>query len=381
MLPDGTVFESPTTAATWVSQLVESRFAGGLDTARSARAAGPEADLEGLRRAYLDLLKLCLCDLCASTTFSAARTLDGQVFSRELKGDQLRLRSAGMDWPLNGLTMLGLARLDDLQSCVESVVREEVPGDLIETGSWRGGAAILMRATLDALGAHERTVWVADSFQGFPEADQPQRGGNLSAELAAFDFLAVPQEEVEKNFARFGLERGVRVVPGFFEDTLPELAGRQWSILRLDGDTYEATRVSLESLHPGLSAGGYVIVDDYLALDQCREAVDEFRRDHGIDEAFEEVDWSSVRWRRGSESSVPIQPSGGDRTLPAARPRPVVRPQRSRVPAMEEVDLARELAETRRRFASEVDRLTGSPLAGPKAWLRRVLGQAARRSG
>ena len=44
------------------------------------------------------------------------------------------------------------------------------------------------------------------------------------------------------SFARFGLDRGVRLVPGFFEETLPALAGTRWAVVRLDGDTYEATR-------------------------------------------------------------------------------------------------------------------------------------------
>ena len=189
----------------------------GLAAARAARAIGPRPEPEALRTAYLELLKLCLCDLEGSTTVSVGRTRDGLVMSRELEGDQLKLRSASMDWPLQGLTMIGLSRLDDLQRCVEAVVRERVDGDLIEAGAWRGGAAILMRATLDSLAGDPREVWVADSFQGFPPGGErdfpPERELD---DLGVFDFLAVPLEEVEANFARFGLERGVRFVPGFF---------------------------------------------------------------------------------------------------------------------------------------------------------------------
>ena len=64
--------------------------------------------------------------------------------------------------------MIGLKRLDNLQSCVEQVLRDGIPGDLIETGVWRGGACILMRAILQAYGDTARTVWVADSFAGLP---------------------------------------------------------------------------------------------------------------------------------------------------------------------------------------------------------------------
>ena len=64
--------------------------------------------------------------------------------------------------------MVGLNRLDDLQACVESVVRDGVEGDLIEAGTWRGGASILMRATLDSLGATDRTVLRRRLVPGLP---------------------------------------------------------------------------------------------------------------------------------------------------------------------------------------------------------------------
>src|SRR5207302_1328906 len=202
---------------------------------------------EEMRNAYLDLLKLCLCDLAGTATTSVEGLPDGLVVSRELAGTELSLRAEGRDWPLHGLTMSGLRRLDDLQACVEAVVRDGVAGDLIEVGSWRGGGSILIRATLDSLGADDRTVWVADSFQGFPAA--VQEPGREAAErypatvepyLAVFDFLAAPLEEVKASFARFGCDIGTEFAEGFFEETLPPLAQKDWAVIRLDGDTYDA---------------------------------------------------------------------------------------------------------------------------------------------
>jgi O-methyltransferase len=336
-----------------------------------------------MRLAYLDVLKLCLCDLGGTRTTSVTRTFEGDVMSRELDGDQLRFRTAGMDWPLHGLTMVGLARLDDLQRCVESIVRDAVPGDLIEAGSWRGGASILIRATLDSLGEEDRTLWVADSFQGFPRADAPKDDAyDLSADLAEVDFLAVPLEEVRASFARFGAERGVKFVPGFFQDTLPTLGGRQWAIARLDGDTYDATRLSLQVLYPGLSAGGYLIVDDYLQIDPCREAVDDFRREHEITEPIEPIDWSGARWRKRTEATPgrDSAPAPADADNGGAA-RGVPRTPLGRIPAIEEVELRHELRQLRERLAAaeaEVSRLTGSPISGPRAWLRRRLGSRGR---
>jgi O-methyltransferase len=344
----------------------------GLAAARAPRAHGPGPEAVTLRQAYLDLLKLCLCDLVGTSTVSVGRTAEGVVASRELAGEQLRLRAAGMDWPLQGLTMVGLDRLDDLQSCVESVVRNRVDGDLIEAGTWRGGASILMRATLDALGEPERTVWVADSFQGFPQLDHPQTPTDQWGEI---DYLSVPLDEVKANFARLGCDQGVRFVAGFFTDTLADLAECRWSIIRLDGDTYDATWSALESLYPGLSVGGYLIIDDYGALEECRAAVDEFRGVHGISEPIEPVDWTCVRWRRGSESMIRrSDPAPArDRSYQAGVAPPAVRRPRSAVPSLEELALSGELDSLRQRLAdadAKFERRHGVRLGAAGRWLR-----------
>lgn len=354
----------------------------GSQAAREPRAASPGASAEELRRAYLDVLKLCLCDLGGKSTISVWKDKRGAVMSRELRGEELQIRALGVDWPLQGLTMVGLPRLDDLQACVESVVRDGIDGDLIEAGTWRGGASILMRATLDVLGAKDRRVWVADSFDGFPIPDDDRSGGRG---LAPVGFLAVPLEEVRDNFARFGCEEGVEFVRGFFEDTMAGLSGQRWSLVRLDGDTYEATWTTLQSLYPGLSVGGYLVVDDYGALEECQRAVNDFRSHHGITEPLEQVDWTCARWRRTSDAQVeasvpqaaPARANGG-RPHPRADSTPDIR-----IPNVEELALRREkrrldreLADLRGRVAiaeTEVERFRSSPLYGPKAWLRRKL--------
>jgi O-methyltransferase len=334
-----------------------------LAAARDARAAGPGPGTERLRTAYLDLLKLCLCDLAGPSTVSVGAMPDRTVMSRELRGEARRLRAAGMDWPLQGMTMVGLARLDDLQACVESIVADSVEGDIIEAGSWRGGASMLMRATLDSLG-DARTVCVADSFQGFP-AGEPSGG-----ELDAFDFLTAPVEEVRDSFARLGLDRGVEFVPGFFEETLAALAGRRWALVRLDADTYEPTREALRSLYPGLAVGGYLVVDDYGSFEGCRRAVDEFRAEHGIAEALEQIDFTGVRWRR--TSSAPISPPADRRTRGDA-PRPVERERDRHVPTEREVQLSRELEVLREQLIATRSQV------GLRACLRRSLARRARR--
>ena len=168
-----------------------------------------------------------------------------------------------------------------------------------------------MRATLDALGETGRTVYVADSFQGFPS---PTR----SATSAPTTSSPCRPTRCASSFARFGLSEGVELVEGFFEETLPTLADERWAVVRLDGDTYEATRAALDALYPRLAVGGYLIVDDFGAMerDECRRAVEEFRGRHGITEPIEEVDWTCVRWRRESDTPIEVPPQ---HRPPAAR--------------------------------------------------------------
>jgi hypothetical protein len=254
---------------------------------RRRQPAGPAVGL------YLELLK---------STLTRMAFEDGTVDPRdpELKPQplDLELREDGRDWPVHAETMIGMRRLQQLQDAVETVLRDEVPGDLIETGVWRGGAAIFMRAVLAAHGDRSRTVWVADSFQGLPSPDPATYPVDEGADWSHLHELSIPLEEVQENFRRYGLlDEQVRFLPGWFRDTLPSAPVERLAVLRLDGDLYESTIVALESLYPKLSPGGFVIVDDY-ALPWCRQAVDDFRLREGIVERIEQVDWTGAHWRR-----------------------------------------------------------------------------------
>ena len=208
-------------------------------------------------------------------------------------------RTEGRVWSAFADTMIGAARLNNLRACVEDVLRNEIPGDLIETGVWRGGACILMRAILKAYGISDRKVWVADSFAGLP----PPSPGRFPADAGDTHHLhkqlAVSLEEVKGNFERYGLlDDQVHFLRGWFRDTLPSAPITKLAVLRLDGDMYESTMDSLESLYPKLSAGGYLIVDDFGAIPSCRQAVHDYRAAHGITEPIREIDWTGVYWQR-----------------------------------------------------------------------------------
>jgi O-methyltransferase len=254
---------------------------------RSGRLALPRSSLppgDDAAALYLDLMKLCLTN---------------SVYGELVEPDfDPALRMEGFGSPAVAHTMIGMKRLDNIQSCVTSVLSNGVPGDLIETGVWRGGATIFMRAILKAYGVRDRRVWVADSFAGLPPPDAeqyPQDQGDLHYTNTK---LAVPLEEVRENFARYHLlDDQVHFLKGWFRETLPEAPIEQLSVLRLDGDMYESTMDALRHLYPRVSTGGFIIVDDY-ALPGCRAAIRDYRCEHNIADKIEHIDLYAAYWQR-----------------------------------------------------------------------------------
>lgn len=267
------------------------------------------------RERYLELLKRAVTHTLYSPTDVGPMVGRNQVTRALLRAADRRglllvravenaegERGEGRDWPLFGQTMIGLERLDNVQFCVEDVIERGVPGDLIETGVWRGGATIFMRGILEAHGVRDRTVWVADSFAGLPRADTERYPVDANGPLWHLAHrLAISLEEVRGNFERYGLlDDQVRFLEGWFKDTLHTVPDPQWAVIRLDGDMYGSTMEALTALYPNLTPGGYVIVDDYSAIEVCRRAVDDYRESNGIEDPIQRIDWNGVYWQRSA---------------------------------------------------------------------------------
>jgi O-methyltransferase len=229
--------------------------------------------------------------------------------SRILKSKRLQLyqkssvtpdqKIEGTFWPRYAHTMIGLKRLDNLQYCVETIIREEIEGDLIEAGVWRGGACIFMRAILAAYAIDDRKVYVADSFQGLPMPDPENYPADKDDNLYKYKELAISLEEVKSNFVRYDLlDDQVQFLKGWFRDTLPIAPIGRLAVIRLDGDMYESIMDGLVHLYPKLSRGGFCIIDDYGSIPASRKAADDYRTANGITADMKEIDWTGWYWRR-----------------------------------------------------------------------------------
>lgn len=236
---------------------------------------------------YINLLKNCVSnfiydddlDLMQGTGV-ALDSETGNYITLEPKPADPTMKYIGGIWPSRAHTMIGIPRLNNLQYCVETVIKEGIPGDFIETGVWRGGASIFMAGLLKVYGITDRQVWVADSFKGLPPPNFERYPQESEIEFHRIKCLAVSLDEVRQNFERYDLlSDRIRFLQGWFRDTLPTAPIQQLAIMRLDGDLYESTMDGLVHLYPKLSPGGFVIIDDYHSVQSCNDAVADFCRE------------------------------------------------------------------------------------------------------
>ena len=151
--------------------------------------------------------------------------------------------------------------------------------------------SIAMMHVLSEADDAKRRFWACDSFKGLPErqvqdsmCNRPKSvpnprcvtihgQGGFSSSLTTFH-QNVANFGVLTQSSRFDASR-LRIVEGWFNESLPPAGLSQISYLRLDGDLYVSTRDPLKALYSMLSWGGLVFVDDYGAWAGCAKAVDD----------------------------------------------------------------------------------------------------------
>jgi O-methyltransferase len=188
-------------------------------------------------------------------------------------------------------SMIDVVRAANLSRLAQRIEDQQIPGDVVECGVYRGGSA----ATMARVATHSRlprTVWLFDSFQGMPpvtEVDGPGAEDWVGA-------LAYNPRKVEKLLKRTGADLSrVRIVEGFFADTFPTVNIPQIALLNVDSDWYESVKICFEKFYDSVVPGGFVSIDDYGAWPGCRLAVDEFFEKRGLTWKIHPVD-STASW-------------------------------------------------------------------------------------
>ena len=252
----------------------------------------------------IELMKRSLIGVLTDEQF--IKTMNNELTDEEinvilddenLKYEQLDGSQKTEDIPANGMTMIGLQRLNNIQECVSNIISGKIEGDLVEAGVWRGGACIFMAHLLKVSAEQHRNVYVCDSFEGLPKPSGVYPQDEYS-EFHNSPLLMVSLETVLSNFNKYKLlDDNVKFVKGFFSETMTwgTFHSNKIALLRLDGDMYGSTMDVLVKLYDRVSVGGYIIVDDY-ALKPCKKAIDDFRNARNISDEIINIDETGVYW-------------------------------------------------------------------------------------
>lgn len=186
-------------------------------------------------------------------------------------------------------TMTSVERGYSLFKAVEYIVKNDIAGNLVECGVWKGGSCMLIAKTLKLFGDSNRKIYLYDTYEGMPkptEEDVISWTGRSVLEKWEedkkgtkdnFGSWAVGLEEVKTNVLGTGYPMNKFVfVPGDVAHTLKDIKPDKISLLRLDTDWYASTVEELETLYPLLVEKGVLIIDDYGHFDGARKAVDEY---------------------------------------------------------------------------------------------------------
>jgi len=280
--------------------------------------SGTSSSEEELRQRYIKLLKAALRNSLYATSKPPTKADLARMwlFKQQLRmkfraarsPEALKLTPRDLYWTVQGNllpahTLGSQENVDNVHSCVEAVLADGVPGDLLEAGVYRGGQSILMKGILEAYGVKDRKVILADSFEGLPEPDADANFDDVIAHelLKKVGLFAAGEDVVRENFARYDLlDDNVVFIKGWFSESLPKADIGPLAIMRLDADYYHSTMDALTNLYPKLSVGGWVILDDYGHPLGCRQAVAEFREQNGIDDPIHMADAQVGYWQRTS---------------------------------------------------------------------------------
>lgn len=201
----------------------------------------------------------------------------------------MRLTHSEVDFIIDTVRPHTMVCKDGIRFTIQSVVRamrNNVMGDMVECGTWRGGCGVAMlMAQRTALGRVERKVHFLDSFQGLPPVDPSRDGPGAAKWQANTDHNCVaPRSDLQGLLDRLNFKPTEYAIwEGWFSDTLPDLlrsTEQKIAVLRLDGDWHSSTEECLRQLMPRVDDRGIVIIDDYYAWDGCARATHEWLVDN-----------------------------------------------------------------------------------------------------
>jgi cephalosporin hydroxylase len=206
-------------------------------------------------------------------------------------------------------TMLSAARLRSLYTLARQVLRDDLPGDFVECGTWKGGSAALLATLVRRYSKRPRRVYAFDTYEGMPEPADADRHDGVPADAAGYgagQLKATMEENLAVVCGQLGVQDIVFPVKGLFKDTLPTARARIESIalLHADGDWYRSTLDILENLYDKVPTGGVIQIDDYGYWEGCRRAVHEFEAARAARFSLTPIDNTGVWMRKTADGTA-----------------------------------------------------------------------------
>ncbi len=183
-------------------------------------------------------------------------------------------------------TMTSPERIKAVIDAIDYIHKNGIQGSIVECGVWKGGSVMAAMLTLIEHGDVDRMIYLFDTFEGMnspTENDRDINGALAQDRLKREDkksswvWALSTLQETKLNVLSTGYKsEKINFIKGEVEKTLIENTPDDISLLRLDTDWYESTKIELEYLYPKVVKGGIIIIDDYGHWEGAKKAVDEF---------------------------------------------------------------------------------------------------------
>lgn len=195
-------------------------------------------------------------------------------------------------------TMTSKERIDELFESLELIRINEIEGDFVECGVWKGGNILGVMEYFDFFNIKDKKIWLYDTFRGMttPTSVDIDLNGKKASDILNKVLCLSPLEEVKKtlSYSKFD-EQKIKIIEGDvcstlnYENNIPSKV----CILRLDTDFYESTKKELEVLFPKLVKNGILIVDDYGHWQGSKLSVDEYFNKSTLE--IKKIDYTGIK--------------------------------------------------------------------------------------
>jgi glycosyltransferase involved in cell wall biosynthesis/predicted O-methyltransferase YrrM/tetratricopeptide (TPR) repeat protein len=229
----------------------------------------------------------------------------GHLIAESIEGEEFQAMVAA----IAPYTLLSQERLFSLYSLTKQICLDDIPGNIVECGAYKGGSTALLAAVVQRYTQRPRLVYAFDTFAGMPEPTEADRHQGIPANdtpWGAGTLKAPLTENLQIICRTLGVSEIVRPVPGLFADTLPATkdAIGHIALLHADGDWYESTLDIFTNLYDNVVPDGLIQIDDYGHWEGCRKAIHEFERQRHESFGLRVIDMTGV-WVRKQDAAHP----------------------------------------------------------------------------